>query len=77
MTSSAEEVANLTRWAAGLGRDDQDRLLLALANLLSSARLGARSRELFDSLLPALGAYADAAARRELALRLSDAPWAP
>lgn len=77
MTTADEELATLTRWAGGLGRADQDRLLLALANVLASEPLGSRSRRLFEALLPTLAEGADLETRRELAARLVQAPWAP
>lgn len=76
MTTPADEVETLTRWAAGLDRADQDRLLLWLANLLAG-QLGPRSRALFDALLPELAEHADPEVRSELLHRIAEASWAP
>jgi len=72
-----DEVALLTGWASGLEREDADRLLLALANLLGSGPPGPRTRALFERLLPALAEDAHAETRAELARRLLQARWAP
>lgn len=77
INGATEDFGSLTRWAGRLDRGDQDRLLLALANLLGGEPLGPRSRELFESLLPQLARDAEADTRRELVHRLSVANWAP
>jgi uncharacterized protein (DUF2336 family) len=73
-----DEVA-VTRWAFALPAEDRDRLLLASASMLAGEDLRARPRAmgLLDALLPALAADSDPDTRRELAHRLSAAPWAP
>jgi uncharacterized protein (DUF2336 family) len=73
-----DEVA-VTRWAFALPADERDRLLLASASVLAVEDLRVRPRALalLDALLPALAADAGPETRRELAQRLSEAPWAP
>lgn len=73
-----DEVA-VTRWAFALPAEERDRLLLASASVLAAEdlRLRPRALALLDALLPALAADVGPETRRELARRLSAAPWAP
>lgn len=77
MTKPDDEIAILTRWAAALDRTDQDRLLLALANVVASEHLRPRAQLLFEALMPALAADADPRIRRETAHRIAPASWSP
>jgi uncharacterized protein (DUF2336 family) len=77
-----DEVA-VSRWAFALPPDERDRLLLATASVLAASgpgedlRARPRASALLEALLPALAREADLSTRRELAERLSVAPWAP
>jgi uncharacterized protein (DUF2336 family) len=72
-----QDLEALAQMAAGGGRADRARLLLAFANVVAAGDLRPGTREMAETLLPALALEADEPTRAELAARVAEAPWAP